>query len=120
MVARSRDAASVAVRMGSMGTKKRRTWDMGNGRWAKKKRRLFRAHVPRPISGVRPLARPDPGPPRIIPLEHLIEREDVDEIVRRVGRLTEEHSQLDEREDDAADVRRRAYAPVLQDEARHH
>src|SRR5581483_3645505 len=66
------------------------------------------------------ILRPLGGVPGIILLERFVEIEDRQEIVARVGRLTDQEVQLDEREDDIAEIRRRSHAPVIQHEARQH
>src|SRR6478752_7214972 len=58
--------------------------------------------------------------PGIVALERLVEIEDFRELVPRVRRLTHEQLELDQREDDVADVARVVDPPVLEDEPRQH
>jgi hypothetical protein len=53
-------------------------------------------------------------------LERLLELEDVDEVVARVGGQADEKTEVDEREDDIAQIGRRADAPMVEYDARHH
>jgi hypothetical protein len=53
-------------------------------------------------------------------LEGLLELKDVDEIVARVGGQTDEKPEVDESEDDIAEVGRRTDAPMVEHDARHH
>src|SRR5690606_3652920 len=57
--------------------------------------------------------------PRIIPLEGLLEIEDVDEVLGRVLGPLDEHAAIHEREDQVAEVARRPHTPVLQHRSRH-
>src|SRR2546421_11122659 len=57
--------------------------------------------------------------PRIFALERAVEVEDADELLAPVSRLADEESEVDEREDDVADVGGGADAPVVQHQARH-
>src|SRR3954462_14924865 len=58
--------------------------------------------------------------PGIVALERLVEVEDGDELVARVRRLTHEQLELDQREDDVADVARGVDPPALETEPRQH
>ena len=58
--------------------------------------------------------------PRVLPLERLIEVEDLDEFVTRVRGLAHQQTEVYEREYDITDVGAGANAPVLEDDARHH
>src|SRR3954464_8043880 len=53
--------------------------------------------------------------PRVVAFEGLVEVEHFEELVARVGGLAHEELQLDEREDDVADVGRAADPPMLED-----
>jgi hypothetical protein len=49
----------------------------------------------------------------------LVEIEDVHELVTRVGRLTHEHSKIDERENDVADVGAATNSPMVEYDSSH-
>src|ERR1041385_3389811 len=57
--------------------------------------------------------------PGILPLERLIELEDVEELVARVGRLAHQQAEIHEREDHVAKVRRGFDSPALENQTRH-
>ena len=56
--------------------------------------------------------------PGVVALERLVEVEDPEELIARIGRLAHEQLELDEGEHDVADVGGAANAPVLQHDPR--
>ena len=58
--------------------------------------------------------------PRVIALERLIESEYVREVEPRIVGLADKQPEVDEREYHVSDIGRRAYAPVVEYETRHH
>src|SRR4051794_15257391 len=58
--------------------------------------------------------------PRVVARKGLIEVEDAGELVAGIGGLAHQQLEVHEREDNIADVRGGAHAPVLEDEAGHH
>ena len=52
-------------------------------------------------------------------LEGLVEAEHIREIEARIGRLTDQKAEVDEGEDDVANVGGGAHAPVIEDQSRH-
>src|SRR5215211_3495835 len=56
--------------------------------------------------------------PRVVALERLLELEHADELVARVAREADEKAEVDEGEDDVAEVGGAAHAPVLEHDAR--